>query len=64
LTASSLIEAPLTHDIAMECDNFELPGGDPFDRIIVATARVLDMALLTHDEAIIRSGTIAVLAGD
>ncbi len=61
LASTSLIEAPLTHEIAIECDNFEIPGADPFDRVIVATARVLDMTLVTHDDIIVTSGTVAVL---
>jgi PIN domain nuclease of toxin-antitoxin system len=34
---------------------------DPFDALIVATARSLDMALLTRDGAIRKSGTVRVL---
>lgn len=46
---------PLTPAIAIE-SNF-LPGaldGDPADRMIVATARLLDMTLATRDREILR----------
>ncbi len=45
---------PLTPEIAIE-SSF-LPGsfhGDPADRIIVATARIADLTLLTRDSKII-----------
>ncbi len=61
LAATDIIEAPMTYDIAAECDNFELATADPFDRIIVSTARVLNMTLLTHDEKIIEARVASVL---
>lgn len=43
--------APLTHEIAVEA--YRLPDPfhrDPADRLLVATARVMDLALMTtHD---------------
>ncbi len=56
---------PLTPEIAVE--SARLPGhlpGDPADRIIVATARVLDGTLVTADEALLeyaRSGHLDVV---
>jgi PIN domain nuclease of toxin-antitoxin system len=47
--------APLTPEIAMESVN--LPGdlhGDPADRMLAATARVLGATLLTKDAQLIR----------
>ena len=55
LSAPGIRLAPLTPDIAHESAN--LPGefhGDPADRLIVATARVLDGVLLTFDKEIIK----------
>jgi len=58
--------APLTPDVALEASR--LPGrfhGDPVDRIIVASARRLDAALVTADRRIRTygaSGHIAVVA--
>jgi len=47
--------APLTPEIAIE--SVHLPGemhGDPADRMLVATARVLGATLLTKDARLIR----------
>jgi PIN domain nuclease of toxin-antitoxin system len=47
--------APLTPEIAIE--SVHLPGdlhGDPADRMLVATARVLGATLLTKDDRLIR----------
>ncbi len=47
--------APLTTEIAIE--SVHLPGdlqGDPADRMLVATARVLGATLLTKDDRLIR----------
>ncbi len=49
--------APLSPEIAI--DSSFLPGefhGDPADRIIVSTARVLNAKLITHDEKVIEYG--------
>lgn len=47
----------LTPEISVESS--ELPGnfhGDPADRLIVATARVLNLAIFTRDEKILEYG--------
>jgi PIN domain nuclease of toxin-antitoxin system len=44
----------LTSDIAVSCH--QLPGrlhSDPIDRILVATARIENLALVTRDRAIL-----------
>ena len=44
---------PLTAEVSSEA--FDLPGGfhkDPFDMMIVATARIFDLQLVTSDEDI------------
>jgi PIN domain nuclease of toxin-antitoxin system len=54
LTKPGLALAPLTPEIAI--DSIHLPGdihGDPVDRILVATARVLGATLLTKDRRLI-----------
>ena len=59
--------APLTPSIALECHR--LPGdlhGDPVDRILVATARVERLTLLTRDRALLdyaAKGHLRALAG-
>jgi PIN domain nuclease of toxin-antitoxin system len=57
-------EAPLTMEIAYECARFALPHGDPADRIIVATARVLDLILVTEDRKIIESRLVETVPND
>ena len=57
-----LNEAPLTIDIAVEVSKLKLQGGDPADRFLVATAKVLGLTLVTSDERIIASGDVPILA--
>jgi PIN domain nuclease of toxin-antitoxin system len=48
---------PLSPEIAIE--SCELPGefhGDPADRMIVATCRILDVPLMTRDQKIVEYG--------
>lgn len=55
LAAPGLSLCPLSPEIA--CESAVLPGdfqGDPADRIIVASARVLDATLLTFDKQILK----------
>lgn len=65
LETSSLIEAPLTGDVAIESVN--LPGdlhSDPADRMLVATARLRGWTLATRDERILdygESGNVDIL---
>lgn len=55
-------EAPLTHDVVLECTRFHLSHRDPADRFLVATARVLDLTLLTADARLLRARACPVLA--
>lgn len=48
-------DAPLTRAIAMEAGRFRMPHNDPIDYLIVATARVLELTLVTADQNIIAS---------
>lgn len=55
-------DAAFTHPIAMA--SYELPGAlhnDPADRMMVATARHLDCALLTADEWLLRYPDVRTL---
>jgi PIN domain nuclease of toxin-antitoxin system len=55
LSKPGIAVAPLTPEIMIE--SVHLPGemhGDPADRMLVATARVLGATLLTKDEQLIR----------
>lgn len=57
LNAPGISLAPITPEIAIESSR--LPGkfhGDPADRIIAATARILGATLISHDKQIIMYG--------
>ena len=54
-------EAPLTHEIAFRARQLLLHH-DPADRILAATAEVLDLTLVTADEKLLGLGTIRTMA--
>jgi PIN domain nuclease of toxin-antitoxin system len=62
IAAGSLREAPLTHEIALETADLQLPHRDPADYFLAATARVLDLTLVTADSRLIDSRQCPVLA--
>lgn len=54
---SRIRDAPLSDEIAVESANLpEELGGDPADRLVVATARVLGGAIVTGDQRIVAYG--------
>ena len=54
-------EAPFTHEIALAARQLSLHQ-DPADRILAATAHVLDLTLATADERLLGLGEIRTLA--
>ena len=56
-----LHEAPVTHEIALLAEKLPLHG-DPADRFLAATAKVLGLTLVTADERLLGLGEIATLA--
>jgi len=62
LKAVPMHEAPLTHDIVLESRRITLPHRDPVDRFLVATARVLELKLVTADERLLKSGAVPMVA--
>lgn len=52
---------PITTDVALEMASLGDTLRDPGDRVIVATARVHRMQLLTADQRIIESGLVPVV---
>jgi PIN domain nuclease of toxin-antitoxin system len=54
-------EAPLTHEIALAARLLSLHQ-DPADRILAATAQVLDLTLATADERLLGLGDIRTIA--
>ena len=57
-----LKEAPITHEVALETRHVFLRHGDPADRLIAATARLLHLTLVTADERLIGGKGFSVLA--
>jgi PIN domain nuclease of toxin-antitoxin system len=53
-------EVPLTHEIAFVARKLQMHQ-DPADRILAATAQVLDLTLVTADERLLGLGTIRTL---
>jgi PIN domain nuclease of toxin-antitoxin system len=56
---SSFREAPLTHEIVTVAR--QLPHRDPADRFLAATAKVLDLKLVTADANLLGLGEMATL---
>jgi PIN domain nuclease of toxin-antitoxin system len=56
------LEAPVTHEVALETRNVRLSYRDPADRFLVATARVFDLKLVTADERLIDLKAVSTLA--
>ncbi len=60
VATKGLKEAPVTHEIMIEARQFELHQ-DPADRILAATAKVLDLTLVTADTRLLGLGSIRTL---
>jgi PIN domain nuclease of toxin-antitoxin system len=54
-------EAPFTHEMALAARRLEMHQ-DPADRILVATAQMLDLTLVTADKGLLGLGIIRILA--
>jgi PIN domain nuclease of toxin-antitoxin system len=55
-------EAPLTHEIALAARRLPWEHTDPADRFLAATARVLNLTLVTADTHLLGLGDISTLA--
>jgi PIN domain nuclease of toxin-antitoxin system len=62
LATAPFREAPLTHEIALVSRQLQLRHSDPADRFLAATAKVLDLTLVTADLNLLGLGEIATLA--
>jgi len=60
LATRNLREAPLTHEIAIASQQFPLPH--PVDRLLAATALVLDLTLVTADAQLLGLREIKTMA--
>jgi PIN domain nuclease of toxin-antitoxin system len=56
-----LMEAPLTHEIAVAARRLPWSHNDPADRFLAATAQVLRLTLVTADVALLGLGDISTL---
>lgn len=54
-------EAPLTGEIVRAFDRVEISHGDPADRLLAATAAVLDLRLVTSDSKLLSGRGFKVL---
>lgn len=61
LATAGTREAPFTHEIALAARQLQMHQ-DPADRILAATAQVLDLTLVTADQRLLGLGTIRTLA--
>jgi PIN domain nuclease of toxin-antitoxin system len=52
---------PLSYEVASEVESLGSVLRDPADRVIVATARVHRLRLMTSDQRIIESNLVAVI---
>lgn len=62
LSAGPIHEAPLSHDIALAVSDVALPHRDPADRLLVATASVLGLTLVTADERLLEHAKVRMLS--
>ena len=62
IAASQMREAPLTQEIVRASFVLVLPHADPADRFLAATAKVLNLTLVTADKKLLGLGQIASLA--
>ena len=58
---TGLLEAPITNEIALAAEKLPLHP-DPADRFLAATAKALDLTLVTADKRLLGLGEIATLA--
>jgi PIN domain nuclease of toxin-antitoxin system len=61
LAASGFREASFTRDVATRAAEVHLPHRDPVDRLLVATALVHDLTLVTADQRLLDQTQCAVL---
>ena len=62
MTDLELVEAPLTVEVALAVSSLNFPHGDPADHFLAATAKVLDLTLVTADEHLLHLPGIHVMA--
>lgn len=61
MAAKPFTEAALTFDVALATAHIQVASRDPVDRFLVATARCLDLVLVTADRRIIGTKDCSIL---
>ena len=61
LSKSRTIEAPMTLEVAIVSRSIDLTQNDPADRFIAASAKVLDLALVTADRRLLNCPEIQLI---
>jgi PIN domain nuclease of toxin-antitoxin system len=61
LASVLVLEAPVTFEIALSAESFREWLTDPFDRILAATAQVLELTLVTADKKLLNLTQIELL---
>jgi PIN domain nuclease of toxin-antitoxin system len=61
LSTAGFREAALTHEIVAAARSLPLPHRDPADRFLAATAKVLNLTLVTADANLLGLGEISTL---
>ena len=61
MSLAPLREAPVTHEIALATRSVCLPHGDPADRLLVATALIHGLTLVTADRNLGRAKQVPIL---
>ncbi len=62
MSAVPLREALVTNAVALESRRVQLPHRDPIDRLLVATARIYGLTLVTADEWLLGATGVSILA--
>jgi PIN domain nuclease of toxin-antitoxin system len=57
-----IFEAPLTFEVALQSRTVRLSHEDPSDRFLAATARALDLVLLTADQRLLDCPDVRTMA--
>ena len=62
LRNSPVVEVPISTEIAMKSRSISVANQDPADRFIAASAKVLDLTLVTSDKKLLSCSEIDVLS--
>ena len=61
LERAPALEAPVNHEVALASRRLKTRHRDPVDRLLLATAQVFDLTLVTQDEALLAQQDVKLL---